>query len=224
MKKLALAVLLLAGAPLAIAATTKARNWLATTAVTPGGHRIGNPAAPKKLIELVSYTCPHCGHFFKEADGAMKLAYIQPGKVSVEIHHIIRDPVDLTAAVLAECGPSSKFFGNHDMFFSQQDKWLAKAKGLSRAQQRRWYDGPLPQRLRAVASDFGFYDMMETRGYSRAQADACLGNEKKANALLAQSEADGDKFNAHGTPTFVLNGKTLDVYTWDELQKLLSPA
>jgi protein-disulfide isomerase len=222
MKRLALAVLLLATAPLAVAAT--AHNWLATTAVTPGGHRIGNPAAKTRLMEFVSYTCPHCGHFFKEADGAIKLAYIQPGKVSVEVHHIIRDPVDLTAVVLAECGPPSKFFGNHDMFFSQQDRWLAKAKDLSRAQQQRWYEGPLRQRLHAVASDFDFYDMMETRGYSRVQVDTCLNNEKKANALLAQSKADGDKFNAHATPTFVLNGKTLDIYTWDELQKVLSPS
>jgi protein-disulfide isomerase len=222
MKKLGLAAALLAAAPLAMAAT--AHNWLATTAVTPGGHRIGNPAAATRLIELVSYTCPHCGHFFKEADGTIKLAYIQPGKLSVEVHHIIRDPVDLTVSVLAECGDPKKFFGNHDMFFSRQEQWLAKAQGLTRAQQQRWYEGPLPQRLRAIAGDFGFYDMMESRGYSRAQADACLNDEKKANALLAQSKADGDKFGAKGTPTFVLNGKTLDVYTWDELQKLLSPA
>ena len=97
MKKLAWAALLLAAAPLAVAATTKAHNWLATTAVTPGGHRIGNPAAPTKLMEFVSYTCPHCGHFFKEADGAIKIAYVQPGKVSVEVHHVIRDPIDLAA-------------------------------------------------------------------------------------------------------------------------------
>jgi protein-disulfide isomerase len=214
------ALLLAATAP----AYAASKNWLATTAATQGGHRIGNPDAKTKLIELVSYTCPHCGHFFKEADGPLKLAYIQPGKLSVEVHHLIRDPVDLAVSVLAECGDPKKFFGNHDMFFSRQEQWLAKAQGTSRAQQQRWYEGPLPQRLRAIAADFGFYDMMESRGYSRAQADTCLNDEKKANALLAQSKADADKFGAKGTPTFVLNGKTLDVYTWDDLQKLLSPA
>jgi protein-disulfide isomerase len=221
MKKFALAAVLVAVAPLAMAAT--AHNWLATYAVTPAGHRLGNPAAQTKLMEFVSYTCPHCGHFFKEADGPIKIAYVQPGKVSVEIRHLIRDPVDLAAVVLAECGPSSKFFGNHDMFFAQQDKWVARGAGASKAQQERWYTGPLGQRMQAVASDFGFYDMMESRGYSRAQADRCLTDTKKIEALVAQSKAEADKYNVNSTPSFVLNGKTLDVHTWDQLQKVLSP-
>jgi protein-disulfide isomerase len=222
MKKLALAAVLLAAAPLAMGAT--AHNWLATTAVTPGGHRLGNPAAPTRLMEFVSYTCPHCGHFFKEADGAIKIAYVQPGKVSVEIHHVIRDPIDLAAVVLVNCGDPKKFFGNHDMFFAQQDKWLAKVDDKTQAQQQRWFNGPLPQRMRAVADDFGFYDMMATRGYSRSQVDACLGNTKKIEAMFNQAKADDDRYNVHSTPSFVVNGKTLDIHTWDELQKVLSPA
>jgi protein-disulfide isomerase len=222
MNKLAWAAVLLAAVPSAIAAA--AHNWLATTAVTPAGHRLGNPAAPTKLIEFVSYTCPHCGHFFKEADGAIKIAYVQPGKISVEIHHVIRDPIDLAAVVLANCGDPKKFFGNHDMFFAQQDKWLAKMDDMSAAQEKRWFSGPLPQRMRAVASDFGFYDMMETRGYSRSQTDACLGNAKRIETLFDRAKADNDKYNVHSTPSFVVNGKTLDIHTWDELRKVLSPA
>jgi protein-disulfide isomerase len=224
MKKLALAAMLLAAAPLALAATTKASNWLGTAVVTDGGHRLGNPAAPTKLMEFVSYTCPHCGHFFKEADGAIKIGYVQPGKVSVEIRHLIRDPVDLAAVVLTECGDPKKFFGNHDMFFAQQDKWSAKGDDLTKAQQERYYSGALGARMKAVASDFGFYDMMETRGYTRVQVDACLSNEAKIKALAAQSKADADKFNVNSTPSFVVNGKTLEIHTWGELQKVLSPA
>lgn len=222
MKRIALAALVLAAAPLALGATAKGHNWLTTTAVTPGGHLLGNPAAPTKLMEFVSYTCPHCGHFFKEADGPLKIAFVQPGKVSVEIHHVIRDPVDYAAVILAECGDPQKFFGNHAMFFSQQDKWIAKVQATSKAQQERWYSGAIPQRMRAVASDAGFYDMMETRGYSRAQVDGCLNDGKKVQALFDRSKADADKFGVHATPTFVVNGKTLDIYTWDELQKVLS--
>lgn len=223
MKKLAWAAALLAAAPLAIAATAH-HNWLGTAVVTPGGHRLGNPAAPTKLIEFVSYTCPHCGHFFKEADGAIKIAYVQPGKVSVEVRHIVRDPVDLAAVALAECGDPRKFFGNHDMFFSQQDKWAAKDDGMTSAQRERWYSGPIGQRMQAVASDFGFYDMMETRGYSRAQVDACLTNEKKVLGYIDQSKADGQKYGVNSTPSFVVNGKTLDAHTWDELQTVLKPS
>jgi len=222
MKKLALASVLLAAAPLAMAAT--AHNWLATAAVTPGGHRLGNPAAPTKLIEFVSYTCPHCGHFFKEADVPLKLAYVEPGKVSVEVRHVIRDPIDYTAVVLAECGDPKKFFGNHEMFFAKQDAWLGKLEHASKGQQDRWYNGPIPQRLRAVAADAGFYPMMESRGYSRSQVDGCINDSKKVDALLKQSQADGKQYGVNSTPSFAINGKTLDIHSWDELQKALPPA
>ena len=219
-KRFALAAALLAAAPLAMAAT--AHNWLATSVAVPGGHRLGNPAAPIKLMEFVSYTCPHCGHFFKEADGPIKIAYVQPGKMSVEVHHVIRDPVDYAAVVLAECGDPKKFFGNHDMFFSRQQTWLSKIEATTKAQQQRWYTGTVPQRMRAIAQDAGFYDLMETRGYSRAQVDACINDGKKVDALLKQSQADNDKYGVNSTPSFVLGGKTLDAHSWGELQKALA--
>ena len=223
MKKLLFAAVLLAAAPLVMGATPKARNWLTTTAVTPGGHRIGNPAAPTKLMEFVSYTCPHCGHFFKEADGPIKLTLVQPGKVSVEVRHVIRDPADYAAVVLSECGDPKKFFGNHDMLFSQQETWIGKLQKTSRAQQERWYEGTIPERMRAVAGDAGFYDMMETRGYSRAQVDACFNDTKKVQALFDVAKATADKYDINATPSFVVNGKTTDAHSWGELQKLLAP-
>lgn len=198
------------------------KNWLGTTAVTQGGHRVGNPAAKTKLMEFVSYTCPHCGHFFKEADGAIKLALVQPGKVSVEIRHVIRDPADYAAVVLSECGDPKRFFARHDMFFSQQDSWLGKLRETTRAQQERWYAGTISQRLRAVAGDAGFYDMMETKGVSRAQADACLNDGKKVQALFDQSKAAADKYGVNATPSFVINGKTVDAHSWGELKPLLA--
>src|SRR5690242_131267 len=71
-------------------------NWLATISVTPAGsHLLGNPAAPVKLIEYISYTCPHCAHFQREADAPMRITYLQPGKVQVEVRHLVRDPIDM---------------------------------------------------------------------------------------------------------------------------------
>lgn len=222
MKKLAIAAALLAALPLTAVA---AQNWLGTVAATDGGHRLGNPQAQTRLIEFVSYTCPHCGRFFKEADGPIKLTLVQPGKVSVEVRHFIRDPVDLTAVVLANCGERSKFFGNHEMFFSRQDQWLAKAQGASRSQQQRWTSGTVPERLRAIAGDLGFYQMMEGRGYTRAQVDRCLNDQAKIDALVERAQADREAFKVQGTPSFVVNGKLLEgVHQWSELQKALASA
>ena len=218
MKKI-VAAALLAAVPLTAA---WGQNWLTTVAATEAGHRIGNPQAETKLIEFVSYTCPHCGEFFREADGAIKLALVQPGKGSVEVRHLIRDVVDLTAAVLANCGERSKFWGNHDMFFARQDKWLAAVNLVLPSQQRRWQSGPMPQRLQAVASDLGFYEMMESRGYTRTQLDRCLTDSAAIEALVQKSDAGASAFGVRSTPSFVLNGKLLQgVHTWAELQKAL---
>ena len=222
MKRYVIAAALLAAAPLAAAS---AQNWLGTTVATAGGHRMGNPEAEIELMEFVSYTCPHCGQFFKEADGAIKLALVQPGRASVEIRHFIRDPVDLTATVLANCGDKAKFFGNHELFFSRQEQWLAKAQGTSRAQQQRWYSGSLPQRMQAIAGDLDFYRMMEGRGYTRAQLDRCLTDEKQVDALVSRSEADSAAYKVSGTPSFVVNGRLAEgVHRWSDLQKVLAAA
>ncbi|MGV3554974.1 MAG: thioredoxin domain-containing protein [Croceibacterium sp.] len=209
---------------LAIAPVTAAlgQNWLTTVAATDTGHRIGNPQAKTKLIEYVSYTCPHCGDFFREADGVLKAALIQPGKGSIEVRHVIRDVVDLAATVLVNCGDRSKFWGNHDMFFVRQDKWMTTQRLALPAQQRRWKSGPMPQRLQAVAGDLGFYEMMESRGYTRAQLDRCLTDGAAIDALIARSEAAADAHGVNSTPSFVVNGKLLSgVHTWTELQKAL---
>ena len=218
MKKI-IAAVLLAAAPLTAAL---GQNWLTTVAATEAGHRVGNPQAKTKLIEFVSYTCPHCGEFFREADGPIKMALVQPGKASVEVRHYIRDVVDLTATVLANCGDRGKFMGNHDMFFAKQSKWMTTQRLALPAQQRRWQAGPMPQRLQAVAGDLGFYEMMESRGYTRTQLDRCLTDSAAIDALVAKADAGAKAYGVNATPSFVVNGKLLkDVHTWGELQKAL---
>jgi protein-disulfide isomerase len=76
------------------------RNWSTVVAATAdGAHRFGNPEAKVKLVEYVSYTCPHCAEFTREADDRIKLAYVMPGNVNLEVRHLIRDPVDLTVVM-----------------------------------------------------------------------------------------------------------------------------
>ncbi|MCX7864973.1 MAG: DsbA family protein, partial [Novosphingobium sp.] len=119
----------------AIAAAKPASNWLATISVTEiGSHVLGNPQAKIRLTEYVSYTCGHCGTFHAEADAALKLVYVQPGKISLEIRHVVRDPVDLAVAMLTNCGKPSGFFQRHNDFMANQSKWLSKLDSISQAQ------------------------------------------------------------------------------------------
>jgi len=199
------------------------RDWNATVAETDGGHRIGNPAAKLKLTEYISYTCPHCAAFAREGEPALKAGYIASGRASLEIRHLLRDPVDLTAAMLTNCGPASKFPQNHSAFMLGQDSWIAPMSRATAAQRQRWTTGDMATRRRAIAADFGFYAIMERRGYSRAEADRCLADEAKANRMAEISAADWKKPGIGGTPAFAIDGSVLaGTHSWSMLEPQLA--
>lgn len=194
-------------------------NWTATVAVTPaGGHLLGNPAAKVRLVEYVSYTCSHCAHFQKQSEAVLRLAYVTPGKVSVEVRHLIRDPIDLTVAVLANCGPSTGFFRTHSTFLVTQDRWIRQMETASDVQKQRWTNGTTAARLRAIATDFGFYAIMEQRGLGRAAVDRCLADEALARRVAGQN-AEAERLGIGGTPSFLLNGVLLaGTHDWPGLE------
>lgn len=197
-------------------------NWGSAIERVGEGHLIGNPDAETRLVEYMSYTCSHCADFSRTGDVAIKTFVVPQGKVSFEIRHQLRDPLDLTAALLTNCGEPSQFLANHQAIMSRQGDWLEKARGTSQAQRTRWSFGTMPARWRAIASDVGFYDIMEARGYNRAQLDRCLADQAKATALAEASASDAQALNIPGTPSFALNGKLLEgVHSWEALRPVL---
>lgn len=204
---------------LAASAHAAAPNWLTTVAVTPqGSHVLGNPAAPIKVTAWISYTCPHCAEFERVSDGPMRIGYVAPGKASMEIKHLLRDPIDATVAQLANCGPPSRFFANHTLFMRRQSEWIAPMANASAAQRQRWSSGDHAAQRRAIASDFHLYEILEGRGYRRVELDRCLADEALANRLAAQT-VEAIKLGFEGTPSFSLNGVPLaGTYGWPSLE------
>jgi protein-disulfide isomerase len=199
-----------------------AENWAVAVEARDGGHLIGNPEARTKLVEYMSYTCSHCAEFTRTGDVAIKLFLVPKGEVSFEIRHLLRDPIDLTAALLTHCGGASKFLGNHEAIMARHDEWMERARKATQAQKTRWSFGTHPARWRAIASDLGFYDIMEARGYGRPELDRCLSDLPRATALAEATERDVAAHNLRGTPSFVLDGKLLEgVHTWDALKPVL---
>lgn len=195
-------------------------NWNTTTRVTPAGtHILGNPAATTRLVEFVSYTCSHCATFEQQAGGALRTAYVTPGKLSVEVRSFLRNPVDLTASLLTSCGAPSRFFGNHTAFMRSQATWMARAENISpEKRQQRWSTGEFAARTRAMASDLGFYDMMIARGYDRPAIDRCLADEAKAQQFAAATQ-EAQKLGIPGTPSFMLNDVLLaGTHDWRTLE------
>jgi protein-disulfide isomerase len=225
LKLAGIAFALVAGAALAQTKPAKppARDWNNTVALTPRGtHLLGNPAAKVKLTQFISYTCPHCAHFEAQADAPLRLAFIATGKGSIEVRNFVRDPVDMTAALLANCGPATKFFGNHAAFLRSQDKWITPLNHPTPTQTARWTGGSFAQRTRAIALDFGFYRIMQSRGYSAPQVDKCLADEALARRLAASTQEATDKLFVSGTPMFAIDGVVLaGTHTWDALRPQL---
>jgi protein-disulfide isomerase len=211
---------LLALATLGVAAAPPHRNWNATVTQGPdGAYTLGNPAAKVKLTEYVSYTCPHCAHFHQEADPTLRLTYVPQGKVSVTVEQVLRNPIDLTIAMLTNCGDPKAFFTRHNAFMASQEQWLPKYDGFTAAQTARWTSGPVPTRLRAIASDFDFYATMAHWSYTRVQVDQCLGDAAVLKRVTAQTEEAG-KQGVDSTPSFAINGEVLTgTHEW----KLLAP-
>lgn len=199
-----------------------APNWGTTIEARDSGHLMGNPDADNRLVEYMSYTCSHCAEFARTGDAAIKLFVVPRGKVSFEIRHLLRDPIDLTATLLTHCGDTGNFLANHQAIISRQAEWLGVARATSQAQRTRWSFGTNVARRRAIASDLGFYAIMDDRGYTRAQVDRCLADETKANTLAETTQRDVTALGLEGTPSFVLDGKLLDgVHSWDALRPVL---
>jgi len=190
-----------------------------------GGHVLGNPAATQKIVEYMSYTCPHCAAFDQESDPALADGFIAKGKTSLEVRNFIRDPLDMTVALLARCGEPRSFFRRHHGLLASQRTWMTKAGSLGRDGQAAWYQGDINARLKRIASDLGLYD--ELRRHSplatNAQIDACLANKAEQGKVLAMTKFASETVKIEGTPSFTINGKLqANVYDWKTLEPLLA--
>ncbi|WP_235037911.1 thioredoxin domain-containing protein [Novosphingobium sp. 18052] len=219
----ACAALSVAAAPRKPAATgSSGANWAGQVVATDdGSHRFGNPDAPVRLIEYVSYTCPHCAHYHKESDPVLRLTLVPKGQVSVTVTNFLRNPIDLTVAMLTNCGDPKRFFVRNNAFFATQETWLAKVESMNREQQARWYQGELTPRMRAIASDLGFYAKMESWGIGRAQTDACLADKPMLDKLRKQ-QSEVEALGLQGTPSFSINGEMLEAHDWAGVSKALT--
>ena len=213
-------------APLAVApeaAQAQAqRDWSRTIVATPeGGFRMGNPAAPLKVVEFVSLTCPHCRHF--AAAGAPQLVqrYVRSGRVSFEIRPFPLDAVASMAAQLNRCAPPASAFALNDAILASQDEWFGRLEALSEQQISAIERLPEPElRIRIVA--LTQLDAIAARhGIPAARVRSCLADEAGARRVAA-IKAAAEQLGIAGTPSFTINGRVAqNVHDWAALEPLL---
>ena len=193
-------------------------------AATPeGGFRMGNAAAPVKLVEYGSLTCPHCRAFHEEALASLKRDYVAKGLVSYEYRNLVLNGPDFAVSMIARCDGPAAFFTRADALYHEQSVWLDPFMNISEEDAKRVGALPPEQQLvqMALAGKLDAYAMK--LGMKRAHFDQCLGNKPQAIALEQLGKLATTQ-GVSGTPTFFLNGKRLETNTWPTIEPLLRSA
>jgi protein-disulfide isomerase len=201
-----------------------ARDWSRTVAATAeGGFRMGNPAAPVKLVEYGSLTCPHCAAFAREGEAALVRKYVRAGRVSYEYRNYVMNGIDVAATLVTRCSGPSGFFPMAQTLYATQPQWVARINGLSAARKGEITALPEGPRLVRLAQIGGLTQVAARYGVAPARAAACLAD---AGALdrLGKIVEGANALGVEGTPTFFINGVKADTNTWTGLEPLIRNA
>lgn len=231
MTRLVLTLLALVGLALsattapAIAAPAPAhRDWtVATTKLPDGTFVIGNPAAKVKLVEYLSYTCPHCAEFVAQSKPVLVDQMVRDGSTSLELRPIVRDPLDFTATLLVRCAGPRRLLTLHDAVFAAQDDWIKKGGDWLQANVATLQAKPPVEQVHMMADQSGLTALARANGMTPAQVNACFANDTDLNRVVALANAAIGK--VPGTPAFFINGQQqAGVYNWAGLQPALRKA
>ena len=166
---------------------------------------IGDANAKVKMVEYLSFTCPHCEHFHAEIYPKLKAAYIDTGKLRLDYHEVYFDQLGLLGAMLARCGGEMRYMGIVDMLYDKQRDWAAAVDM-----------GAVTDQLKKIARAAGMDD---------AAVDTCLHDQKAAEALVAHYQANiakdypNDSFQ--GTPSFIINGTKYSNMAYEDMAKII---
>jgi protein-disulfide isomerase len=212
------------GAPIAAVAPPTGTTWSDTITLTSDGHFLmGNPNAKLKLVEFGSYTCPHCRDFATEAFGEIK-GIVDSGKMNFEFRPFLRDPIDLTSALLARCGGKDVFYPMTEQLYANQAAMFDKAQA-NQAAMAPINNAPAAQRPQLIANALGLVDFVKQRGIAEDQAKQCLADTATAEKLAKDVEAASQQYQINGTPSFLINGVLSDVPpTWKDVHAELRRA
>ncbi|TKD53270.1 DsbA family protein [Sphingomonas baiyangensis] len=192
------------------------RDWRKAVRATPGGaHVVGNPAAKVKLVEYLSYTCPHCGEFVRDSKAPLLDGMVRNGSVSIELRPLTRNGIDLAAGMLVRCTGPAGLLAAQEAVFAQQPAMLAKAQRLQIAQ-----DAPQAQQLKAAADGTGLTALLDKR--IPGGAAKCLAATADRDRLIAI--AQGASGRIRGTPSFEINGQLVEGHDWASLEPQLRAA
>ncbi|MCC7394906.1 MAG: thioredoxin domain-containing protein [Sphingomonadaceae bacterium] len=204
------------------------QSWSAVVRATEEGFLMGNPDAPIKVVEYGSLTCSHCGEFSQTSHEELRRDFIDTGRVSFEMRPFIRDPLDLSMAVVAACQGPERFFPLVDSLFAGQNAILENASAVSQssaAQLQNIQNLPENQRLPAMAQIFGVANIFAARGVSADVVTRCIGDAAAVQRRVEVTSNAVQRYEVNVTPTFMINGEVVsDIATWPQMRDKLRAA
>ena len=204
-------------------AAPEGTNWGDTVTISEeDGYVLGNPDAPLKLVEYASHTCGACANFSAQAKAGIK-EYVASGVVSFEQRNLVRDPIDLTIATLVRCGAKENMQPLSDQAWTNLEATFAAVNQNGAAYQAAG-EAPLEQRFVGIAEAAGLIDFFAARGLSADQQRACLTDTDTIETIANNSSTQAEELSINVTPTFILNGRRLDVNQWRDIEPVLQRA
>jgi protein-disulfide isomerase len=195
-------------------------DWTEQVVATPeGGFLMGNPAAPVKLVEYASLTCPHCKDFTAHAAVPLRDNYVKTGRVSWEFRSFVLNPLDVAATLLARCQGPGPYFKLTEQVYADQDKWVKAFNDAGEAELKRIGSLPEDQQFTALAKAAGLDHFFRVRGLPEAKINACLTDKAGLQQIVALRERGSTEDKVTGTPAFLINGELQEnVFDWPTLE------
>ncbi len=202
-RRAALALIAAATGSAALAQDSEATSDAGPEAGAVQEFSLGDPNAPIKIIEYASFTCPHCANFHRDVWPELKANFVDTGKVYFTFRPVYFDGPGLWADMLARCtGDNDKFFGIAGILFERQAEW-------SRAGSQA-----------GVAA--GIVSVGNQAGLDEETVLDCLQDNDKAQALVADFQANAERDGIEGTPSFMIDGVLTDNMSYASFAQLLN--
>lgn len=175
---------------------TKPAPALTVAEVMPkGAFTRGNPSAKVSLVEFSDFQCPACLAVKPTLDAVLSK---HKDTLIFSYRHFPLDqhPFARKAAQTAEAaGAQGKFWEMYDLLFANQDKF----------------------------SDTMFSDLAKQLSLDMEKFEKDMKSSELTNRV-ANDQADGTRFGVNSTPTFFLNGKKLNLSSFDDLTREVDAA
>jgi len=174
-----------------------AQHLCASGSVPVNGCICGPDSAPVKIVEFSDYQCPFCKRFIDGTEPEVESEYVQKGLVQLEFCCFAitggNAPPDENEATLA--AEAAECANDQGRFWEYHYKLYAEQRGENQGTFA-------PERLKQFATDLGL---------DRSEFDVCLDSHKHIG-LVEEKRNQATAAGAHGTPSFLINGKLVVGY------------